>query len=129
MTPALRPPSARHQLRGGDSVLTLSSPTRIILPSFNTNRSAGKLGFMVTVLYFARLREALGRSSETVALPAAIRDVEGVRALLVARGGEWEQELAPSKPVRAAVNQALAHGDTPVSDGDEIAFFPPVTGG
>ena len=84
---------------------------------------------MITVLYFARLREALGRSSETVALPAAIRDVEGVRALLVARGGEWEQELAPSKPVRAAVNQALAHGDTPVSDGDEVAFFPPVTGG
>ena len=84
---------------------------------------------MVTVLYFARLREALGRSSETVALPAAVRDVEGVRALLVARGGEWEQELAPSKPVRAAVNQAIAHGDTPISDGDEVAFFPPVTGG
>ena len=84
---------------------------------------------MVTVLYFARLREALGRSSETVALPAAVRDVEGVRALLVARGGEWEQELAPSKPVRAAVNQAIAHGDTSVSDGDEVAFFPPVTGG
>ena len=84
---------------------------------------------MVTVLYFARLREALGRSSETVALPAAVRDVEGVRALLVARGGEWEQELAPSKPVRAAVNQAIAHGDTRVSDGDEVAFFPPVTGG
>ena len=84
---------------------------------------------MVTVLYFARLREALGRGSETVALPAAIRDVEGVRAFLVARGGEWEQELASSKPVRAAVNQALADGDTAVSDGDEVAFFPPVTGG
>ena len=84
---------------------------------------------MVTVLYFARLREALGRSSETVALPAAVCDVEGVRALLVARGGEWEQELAPSKPVRAAVNQAMAHGDTLVADGDEVAFFPPVTGG
>ena len=44
---------------------------------------------MVTVLYFARLREALGKSSEQVALPASVRDVEGVRAFLVARGGEW----------------------------------------
>jgi molybdopterin synthase sulfur carrier subunit len=84
---------------------------------------------MITVLYFARLRETLGKSSERIALPPAVRDVEGVRALLVARGGEWEQELAPSRPVRAAVNQAMAQGDTQVADGDEVAFFPPVTGG
>lgn len=84
---------------------------------------------MVTVLYFARLREALGKSSERIALPAAVRDVEGLRTLLVARGGEWEQELAASRPLRAAVNQALARGDTHVTDGDEVAFFPPVTGG
>lgn len=84
---------------------------------------------MVTILYFARLREALGTASEQIALPATVRDLEGVRALLVARGGSWEQELAPGKPVRAAVNQAMAVGDAPVADGDEIAFFPPVTGG
>ena len=84
---------------------------------------------MIKVLYFARLREALGRSSEQIVLPAEVRDLEGLRALLVARGGAWEQELAPSKPVRAAVNQAMAVGDVPVADGDEIAFFPPVTGG
>jgi molybdopterin synthase sulfur carrier subunit len=84
---------------------------------------------MITVLYFARLREALGKSSERMALPATVRDVEGLRTVLVARGGEWEQELAPSRPVRAAVNQAMAQGDTQVADGDEIAFFPPVTGG
>jgi len=96
--------------------MTLPLPKRII-------------NHMITVLYFARLREALGRSSETIALPAAVSDVEGLRALLVARGGEWEQELAPSKPVRAAVNQAMAQGDTQVADGDEVAFFPPVTGG
>ena len=87
------------------------------------------INHMITVLYFARLRETLGRSSETIALPAAVRDVEGLRALLVARGGEWQQELAPTRPVRAAVNQAMAQGDTQVADGDEIAFFPPVTGG
>ena len=84
---------------------------------------------MITVLYFARLRESLGTGSERIALPGAVRNVEGLRALLVARGGGWEQALAPSRPVRAAVNQAIAHGDTPVADGDEVAFFPPVTGG
>jgi molybdopterin synthase sulfur carrier subunit len=84
---------------------------------------------MITVLYFARLRESLGKSSEQIALPSGVRDLEGLRALLVARGGAWEKELAPSKPVRAAVNQAMAVGDAPLSDGDEVAFFPPVTGG
>ena len=84
---------------------------------------------MVTVLYFASLREALGKSSEQIALPATVRDLEGLRALLVARGGVWEQVLAPSTPVRAAVNQSMAVGDTALADGDEVAFFPPVTGG
>ena len=84
---------------------------------------------MITVLYFARLREALGTGSEQIALPGAVRDLEGLRALLVARGGAWEQELAPGKPVRAAVNQAMVRGDARVADGDEVAFFPPVTGG
>jgi len=84
---------------------------------------------MITVLYFARLRETLGRNSEKIELPPGVRDLEGLRALLVSRGGAWEQELSPHKPVRAAVNQAMAVGDAPVSDGDEVAFFPPVTGG
>ena len=84
---------------------------------------------MITVLYFARLRESLGKGSEQIKLPAEVRDLEGLRALLVARGGAWAQELAPSKPVRAAVNQAMALGDAPLADGDEVAFFPPVTGG
>lgn len=84
---------------------------------------------MIKVLYFARLRETLGKSSEQIKLPADVRDLEGLRALLVARGGAWEQELAPSKPVRAAVNQAMAVGDMQINDGDEVAFFPPVTGG
>ncbi len=84
---------------------------------------------MITILYFARLRETLGKSSEQIALPATVRSMEGLRALLVARGGAWEEELAPGKPVRAAVNQAMAVGDTGIADGDEVAFFPPVTGG
>ena len=84
---------------------------------------------MVTVLYFASLRETLGKSSEQIALPSTVRDLEGLRALLVARGGVWGQVLARSTPVRAAVNQSMAVGDTALADGDEVAFFPPVTGG
>ena len=84
---------------------------------------------MVTLVYFARLREALGKSSEQLALPADVRDLAGLRRLLISRGGAWSDELADSKPVRVAVNQDMAQGDTPVHDGDEVAFFPPVTGG
>ena len=84
---------------------------------------------MITVLYFARLRETLGTGSERIELSAKVGDLDGLRALLVARGGAWAQELAPGSAVRAAVNQDMAAGDTPIAEGDEIAFFPPVTGG
>jgi sulfur-carrier protein len=84
---------------------------------------------MVTILYFARLRESLGKSSEQLELPASVRDIGGLRALLASRGGPWADELGAGKNVRAAVNQAMARGEEPVRSGDEIAFFPPVTGG
>ena len=84
---------------------------------------------MVTVLYFARLKEALGTGSEELALPGSVGDLAGLRATLIARGGKWAHELAGERPIRAAVNQEMASPETPVKDGDEIAFFPPVTGG
>ena len=84
---------------------------------------------MITILYFARLREALGTASEQIALPAGVRDLESLRELLRSRGSAWAEELADGRPVRAAVNQDMALGDTRIADGDEIAFFPPVTGG
>jgi sulfur-carrier protein len=84
---------------------------------------------MITVLYLARLREALGTGSERMELPATVTDLSGLRTLLIARGGSWAHELAPGKPIRAAVNQDMAQDDARVADGDEIAFFPPVTGG
>lgn len=84
---------------------------------------------MVTLLYFARLREALGTAREELALPESVIDVATLREALAGRGGAWAQELAQSTRVRTAVNQDMASGDTPVNDGDEIAFFPPVTGG
>lgn len=84
---------------------------------------------MVTVLYFARLREALGTGREELELAGSVADLGGLRACLVGRGGAWAAELASSKPVRVAVNQEMATDATPVKDGDEVAFFPPVTGG
>lgn len=84
---------------------------------------------MVTLLYFARLREALGLASEQVELPQTVRDVAALTQWLQARGGPWESELAPGRPFRVAVNQQVSPLDGRVADGDEIAFLPPVTGG
>jgi molybdopterin synthase sulfur carrier subunit len=83
----------------------------------------------IQVLYFARLREVFGRDRERIELPGHVRDVAGLTAWLRSRGDAWERELASGKPVRIAVNQDMAAADTPVGNGDEVAFFPPVTGG
>ena len=84
---------------------------------------------MIQLLFFARLREELGTSAEQFALPAEVTKVAQLREALRARGGAWERMLAPQKALRIAVNQVMAQGDTAVRDGDEVAFFPPVTGG
>ena len=83
----------------------------------------------VEVLYFAWLRERVGLARESVALPDEVRDVAGLIALLRARGGGHESVFALGRVVRAAVNQEFALPETAVGDGDEVAFFPPVTGG
>ncbi|MDR2876090.1 MAG: molybdopterin converting factor subunit 1 [Methylobacillus sp.] len=83
----------------------------------------------VTLLYFARLREALSVSREEVALPAEARDIQSLMAWLAQRGGVWQEEFAGCRPLRAAVNQELVANDAAFGEGDEIAFFPPVTGG
>jgi molybdopterin synthase sulfur carrier subunit len=82
---------------------------------------------MITVLYFARLREALGCASERIALPAGVASVGALRDHLAARGGA--AAALAGATVRVAVNQVMAGPATPVADGDEVAFFPPVTGG
>lgn len=82
----------------------------------------------VTVLYFASLREALGLEREELELPPEVRTLGELRAWLHARGGEWSV-LAPGRNVRAAHNQEMAGPGTALTAGDELAFFPPVTGG
>ena len=91
--------------------------------------ASGARTVTVTILYFARLREALGQSSERLELPVTISSVSALRDHLRARGGAWAAELAAAKPVRVAVNQDMAKPGLLLADGDEVAFFPPVTGG
>ena len=83
----------------------------------------------VTMVYLARLREAFGISCERVSLPAHIATVGALRDWLAARGGPWAVELAPGRGLRIAVNHDLARAEEPIREGDEIALFPPVTGG
>jgi molybdopterin synthase sulfur carrier subunit len=83
----------------------------------------------VRILYFARLREALGLDSEDAVLPDEVIQVADVMHWLAARGGAWAEQFDGCRQIRAAVNQELAPDSTPVAAGDEIAFFPPVTGG
>ena len=83
---------------------------------------------MIRVLYFARFREKLGCEGESLALPAPAT-VQGLLDVLVARGGAWAEQLGPGRNVLVAVNQAIAGRDAPLAAGDEVAVFPPVTGG
>ncbi|MFZ5556928.1 MAG: molybdopterin converting factor subunit 1 [Pseudomonadota bacterium] len=84
---------------------------------------------MIRILYFARLKEALGTGGESVSAVSGIEDVGSLIEWLRSRGGPWSEELAPGRAVRVAVNREMAQYDTVVGDGDEVAFFPPVTGG
>jgi len=81
------------------------------------------------VLYFARLREIVGIASEELPLPEGVTDVAGLRGWLAGRGGVWQQALDGCRQIRVAVNQELVADTSAVGDGDEVAFFPPVTGG
>ncbi len=81
----------------------------------------------VQVRYFASIREALGSGEAVDAEPAA--DVAALRAALTARGGRYVDALGPGRSVRSARNRVLCAESTALSDGDEVGFFPPVTGG
>ena len=83
----------------------------------------------MTLLYFAWLRQTIGVAREDVALPAHVVDAAGVLRWLKGRGGGYARALADESAVRMAVNQAHAGPHTAVTDDDEVALFPPVTGG
>jgi sulfur-carrier protein len=82
---------------------------------------------MIRILYFASLRERLGSADET--LQEHPRTLADLRAQLAARGGVWGEVFAGGQSVLAAVNQEMASDGQALQAGDEVGFFPPVTGG
>ena len=83
----------------------------------------------VTLLYFAWVREKVGRAREELVLPASVATVAELVAWLRSRGPEYENAFARGDIIRAAVNQTHVKPAASIAGAREIAFFPPVTGG
>ena len=83
----------------------------------------------MTLLYFAWVRQKIGKGEEQLALPAGIGDVTSLIAHLKTRGQGYADAFADAGRLRVAVNQRHGGFDVRVGEGDEVAFFPPVTGG
>lgn len=81
------------------------------------------------ILYFAWLRQRVGAGEETVDPPAEVHDVAGLIAWLKTRGPNYAEALRDTSAIRVAVNQEFAGLDAAVATGDEVALFPPMTGG
>jgi molybdopterin synthase sulfur carrier subunit len=84
---------------------------------------------MIELLYFAWVRERIGIGGERLELPAGVGTAAQLLDWLEARGDAYAAALAERARLRIAVNQAFAPLDAPVKAGDEVAIFPPVTGG
>ena len=83
----------------------------------------------VRVLYFASLREKIGTGAEEIELPAGVATVAALRSHLRGRGGVYENSFSEKILLRAAINQDMVQPGSAIKAGDEVAFFPPVTGG
>ena len=83
----------------------------------------------IELRFFADLRVALNVSAESVHLPEEVKTIADVRAYLVTRGGVWAEALGEDKVLRTAYNQVMRDPQTPITEGCEVAFFPPVSGG
>ncbi len=81
------------------------------------------------ILYFAWVREKAGVGEEDIALPDGVSDVSAMIAWQQSRGGGYAAAFEAPELIRVAVNQTHVGLDHPLADGDEVAFFPPVTGG
>lgn len=82
----------------------------------------------ITICYFARFREKLATQQENYTLPNSVK-IEELKQQLANREGVWQELFACTQGVLVAINQEMASVDSIVQDGDEVAFFPPVTGG
>ena len=81
----------------------------------------------VQIKYFASIREAIGLSMETLETEAPT--LAALREALIARGGAYAASLAHGRALRMALNQVMSQESAQLSEGSEVAFFPPVTGG
>ncbi|MCI4589798.1 molybdopterin converting factor subunit 1 [Sphingobium sp. BYY-5] len=84
---------------------------------------------MLTIVYFAWVREAIGRDEEQVERPEAGATVADLIAIMAARGGGYVEALSDTSRLRAALDQRFVPLDTMIGDAREVALFPPVTGG
>ena len=84
---------------------------------------------MITVLYFVRLKESLNYSTEEMDLPEGVTTIAQLKMHLAKRGEAWANLFNGKQTIRAAINHALVDNEAAVNNGDEVAFFPPVTGG
>lgn len=84
---------------------------------------------MITILYFAGIREQLNKEQETIELPATVLTVADLKQYLIAERGEAWKQVITQPNLLVAVNQAMVTDDHSLSGGDEVAFFPPMTGG
>ncbi len=81
------------------------------------------------LLYFAWVRERIGKTEEVVDVPAGLATVGDLVTWLAGRGEEYANAFANPKVVRAAIDRAHVRADAPIAGAREIAFFPPMTGG
>ncbi len=84
---------------------------------------------MANLLYFASLRETLDSDKEQLELPENVSKIGRLKNLLAERGGSWSAAFTSNTSLLVSVNQQMANDQTEISNADEIAFFPPVTGG
>lgn len=83
----------------------------------------------IQLRFFASIREKVGTAQETLTVPDSVRTIGDVRTLLWERGGVWAEVLGEGRSLRMAYNQQMTDAATSISEGCEVAFFPPVTGG
>jgi sulfur-carrier protein len=83
----------------------------------------------IKILYFARIKEAVNYSTEEVTLPNEVATITALKNYLALRGDTWANLFNGKQTVRAAINHELVDNLATIKAGDEVAFFPPVTGG
>lgn len=83
----------------------------------------------IKVLYFARIKESVNYSTEDIALPSDVTTITALKNHLAQRGETWADLFNGKQTIRAAINHELVDNMATINDGDEVAFFPPVTGG